>query len=36
MSGQDGIINVSYIIVMHSVRFKARRQNEQDKLVQMK
>ena len=36
MSGQDGTNNVRYIIVMHSVRFKARRQNEQDKLVQMK
>jgi len=27
---------VRYIIVMHSVRFKARRQNEQGKLVQIK
>ena len=34
MSGEDGIINVSYIIVMHSVHFKARGENEQDKLVQ--
>jgi len=36
MSGQDGINNVRYIIAMHSVRFKARRQKEQDRLVQNK
>ena len=35
MSGKDGINNVRYIVVMHSVCFKARRQNEQDKRVQM-
>ncbi len=33
MSGQDSISNVRYIIFMHSVRFKARRQKEQDRLV---
>ena len=35
MSGQDGIRNVNYNILMHSVRFKARRQNEQDNFVHM-